>query len=599
MKQVSILKLILFMSLFHLASSGVFAQNFRLTGKALPGYSSPELNKNFERSTVFQIDLSQILNNASKVRGTASLRIDFEGIPSLETVLEPNKIVADNYTTVIGTDHGPQINHERPNLYPFLSKRDPASQSDVAITFGEGFLYGFFEANDRSWYIEPLRYYDRNQAKDLFVVYEKADVIESHESVCGMIELEHLNEEVHDRGPAGPGPEPTLCGPPELELAIANKWNMVTFYGTAADVINHNIGLYNAAQANWDDEFVVPVLFKIVTQFVPATSFNDPFSNTTNGHALLGELQAWAEAGGFGTLSYDLGHVRTSTILYNPTGQVLAGATYFSQLCTSGRYSSFSEYNFSACQLRHVTSHEMGHSFSANHYTSPYNIMAPSLSTCSNIWHVSAIAAINNMIQNNACLSPSQSCPVPKSVKMPTQFAVLCTGVTECVTLDENPCIASYKIINNDPNLVITLNGNTICITANSEVSGPTAIMVIPLDYCGHSAVIPPNEPSPWTWLMNVDPECLHEGGAGNRNTNTNQNELSVYQSQDVLNVVDLASTLRNKEIQIFDMSGRLLLEAQSADAVHQILLDQMPAGILVVKVNAGAEVVTKRITKF
>ena len=98
---------------------------------------------------------------------------------------------------------------------------------------------------------------------------------------------------------------------------------------------------------------------------------------------------------------------------------------------------------------------------------------------------------------------------------------------------------------------------------------------------------------------MNVDPECLHEGGAGNRNTNTTQNELSVYQSQDVLNVVDLATTLRNKEIQIFDMSGRLLLEAQSADAVQQILLDQMPAGVLVVKVNAGAEVVTKRITKF
>jgi len=601
MKQASILKLISLSLLLCLTSSGIFAQNVRLTGKQIQDYSSPELERNFERSRVFQIDLRQILTVVSKERGSIQLAIDFAGIPSFEARLNPSNILADNYTNVIGKENGIITNSDRPHVFPFISKRNPDNQSQVAVTFGEGFVYGFFEANGNIWYVEPLRYFDRNKASDLFVVYEKSDVIEGAEHACGMIELKKVTDDMSDG--AGPDPGPTPCGPPELELAIANKWNMVTTYGSEAAVADHNIALYNAAQANWDDEFVKPVLFKIVTQFIPSSSQNDPFSNTSNGHILLGELQAWAEAGGFGTSAYDLGHVRTSSILYNPSGQVLAGATYLSQLCTHLRYSSFSEYNFSACQLRHVTSHEMGHSFSAGHHSPPYNIMAPSLTSCSNIWHDDAIAAINNMIENNSCLSPSQNCPVPKYAPLPDELEYICVGRPECFTFEDNPCVASYSVRSDDPYLTITSNGNTICIETSSLAAGVSGVTVIPLDYCGNAAVIPPNEPSPWRWLIkvNFEPECrpLLEGQAANRNQPAVQNELSVYHFEEVLTIEDLATTLRNKDIRVFDMNGRLLLEQQSSDGLHQIFLDKMPVGMLVVKVNAGGEVVTKRIMKF
>ena len=416
-----------------------------------------------------------------------------------------------------------------------------------------------------------------------------------------MIELGEVIEEVNDRGIT---PGPAACGPPELELAIANKWNMVTFYGSAAAVEAHNIALYNEAQANWDDEFVKPVMFKIVTQFIPASFLKDPFTDTSNGHALLAELRTWAEAGKFGTSAYDLGHVRTRSILYSPiSGEVLGGATYLNQLCTDGRYSCFSEYNFIACELRHVASHEMGHSFSSQHFTPPYNIMAPTLLGCSDIWHVNAIAAINNKIENNSCLTPAQDCPVPKAVQMPESLEYLCTGTTECITLEDNPCVASYSVSTEDPYLTVTSNGNTLCFTSSSLEARISAVLVTPLDYCGNAAVIPPNEPSPWPWFIkiNFEPDChpLQGGGAENRDKTAIQNDLSVYQYQDVLNIVDLATTLRNKNIQIFDMNGRLLLEQQSSDEVHQIFLDNMPTGMLVVKVNAGAEVVTQRIMKF
>jgi len=598
MKQVSLLKLSSFILLCCLTSSGIFAQNYRLTGKQIQGYSSPELEKSFERSKVFQIDLSQILTAVSKERGSIKLTVDFAGIPSFEAHIQPSNIMADNYTNLIGKDNGIFANHERPNVFPFISKRNPLNQSQAALTIGQGFLYGFFEAENRTWYVEPLRYFDHHQANDLFVVYEKSDVIESEENACGVLEVEHLMEEVSDRG----GPSPASCGPPELELAIANKWNMVTTYGSAAAVADHNVALYNAAQANWDDEFVEPVMFKIVTQFIPTSSQNDPFSNTTNGHNLLGELQVWAEAGGFGTSAYDLGHVRTSSILYSPSGQVLGGATYLSQLCTAFRYSCFSEYNLSAGKLRHVVSHEMGHSFSAGHYSPPYNIMAPTLSSPSDIWHIDAIAAINNMIENNSCLAPA-NCPLPKYVLMPEELAFICTGTPECVTFEDNPCVASYSVSTNDPLLQVTSNGNTICITSTAEVARVSTVVVTPLDYCGNPPVYDPKEllPAPWLIYVDFDPRCNHlrEGEVGNRNGTAIQNELSIYQYQDVLNIEDLATTLRNKDIRVFDMNGRLLLEQQSFDGLHQIFLDNMPAGMLVVKVNAGGEVVTKRIMKF
>ncbi len=600
MKQASILKLISFILLFCLISSGVFAQNFRLTGKQIQGYFSPELEKSFERSSVFQIDLSQILKTVSKERGDIKLTVDFAGIPSLEALLQPSNIVADNYTNIIGKDNAIFTNHDRPNVFPFISKRNPVNQSQVAVTFGEGFVYGFFEADGNIWYVEPLRYFDRNQANDLFVVYEKSDVIEGAENACGMIELKKVIDDVSDG--AGPDPGPTPCGPPELELAIANKWNMVTFYGSAAAVADHNVALYNEAQANWDDEFVKPVLFKIVTQFIPTSSQNDPFTNTSNGHTLLGELRTWAQAGGFGTSAYDLGHVRTRSILYNPSGNVLGGATYLSQLCTSSRYSSFSEYNFSACKLRHIASHEMGHSFSALHYDTPYNIMSGILSNCSDIWHVDAITAINNFIENSPCLSPSQ-CPLPKLVPMPDELDYICTGINHCVTLEDNPCVASYSVSTSDPFLQITSNGNTICITSTAYAQRISTVVVTPLDYCGNPPVIDPTDPFK-PWYIHIDftnPPCpgLQKGAVENRNETTTQNELSIYQYEDVLNIVDFAITLRNKDIRIFDMNGRLLLEQQSFDGRHQIFLDNMPAGMLVVKVNAGDEVVTKRVMKF
>ncbi|MFN0214080.1 MAG: zinc-dependent metalloprotease family protein [Saprospiraceae bacterium] len=598
MKQVSILKLISFILLFCLASSGIIAQNYRLTGKQIQGYSSPVLKKSFERSSVFQIELSQILKFVSKEQGSINLAINFAGIPSLEARLQPSNIVADNYTNVIGKDNGVITNHDRPNVFPFISKRNPVNQSQVALTFGEGFLYGFFEANGSTWYVEPLRYFDRDQANDLFVVYEKSDVIEGEDNACGMLEVEKIIGEVSDRD----GPQPVSCGPPELELAIANKWNMVTFYGSAAAVADHNIGVYNEAQANWDDEFVKPVLFQIVTQFIPTSLQNDPFTNTSNGHTLLGELQVWAEAGGFGTSAYDLGHVRTRSILYNPSGNVLLGATYLSQLCTPLRYSSFSEYNLSACKLRHVVSHEMGHSFSALHYTPPYNIMAPSLIGCSDIWHVDAIAAINNFIENSPCLTPSV-CPLPPFVPMPIEFDQLCTGTPECFTFEDNPCVASYAVSTNDPYLQVTSNGNTICINSTAFVARVATVIVTPLDYCGNPPVYEPGEILPiWVIHVDFDPRCtggLQKGDVGNRNETAIQNELSVYEYQEVLNIVDLSTTLRNKEIQVFDMNGRLLLEEQSFGGRHQVFLDNMPVGMLVVKVNAGDELVTKRVMKF
>lgn len=582
-----------------LSLTGAFAQQYRLTGTKTLDFRSDALENAFEHYTVFKVDLAPFLQVAATHPRALDLRMEFEGLVSVQSQLKPSSaLIAENYQTVV-MDHGAaRVDRQKPAAYPFLNK--PGAET-MAVTVANDLLYGTFEANGQTYYVEPVWYFDPAQPHNLFVVYDASDVKQSLGDFCGAMEVKHEKETLEDRG----GQVNQLCGPPLLELAIANDYQMVTKFGSVTNVINHNIATMNAVQSNWDDDFYVPVPITITGQFVPASAGADPFPNSNSRDVLFNAFLNWAAGGGFGpTVFYDLAHWRSPRVIYNPSNQQILGAAGSNELCKVGRYAIFSEVSqLPACGLRTVTSHEMGHSFSATHTAvGSGDIMAGAYGGCTNIWAAVSVAQINAGIAAGTCMF-TPSCPIPAGIAQPENLMTICTDVEECYTYPgTNPCIGGFSVTTNDPNIQITVTGLTICLknlTAQSRIAN---VYVVPLDFCGNPTKDPSEPSNVWHVQVEYYPECKghFQGNGEDRQINGEATDaLRVTPSRDVVNIEDFSSEARNKEIRIFDQMGRQLLYQQNSDQRIQLPLDGYPVGILVVQVAAGDRIVTRKVAHF
>jgi Metallo-peptidase family M12B Reprolysin-like len=590
-------KNLLLLAFLSLAITGAFAQQYRLTGVQVPNFRNDALEKTFERYTVFSIEVEPLLQLAAARPSSLDLRLEFGEIASARFQLKPSQVLAEGYQTFVSGESGMQALRERPAVYPFRTATEAGASA--ALTVASAFLYGSFEANGHDYFVEPLWYFDALQPHDLVVVYDASDVKERHESICGTEEVEQQERELVAQEGSAPNEN---CGPPQfLDLAIANDYQMVTKFGSVANVITHNIATMNAVQANWDDEFVLPVTIQILTQFVPSSPAGDPFTTSNSRDVIFASLIDWALAGGFGTMDFDLAHWRSPRTIYNPNNQQIYGAAYQNGLCGfNTRFGIFSEVNaLPACGLRTVTSHEMGHSFGCPHTT---GIMASPYGGCTNLWDATDIGIINARIPNSLCLGLSPSCPIPNSIIVPPNLAFICTGIEECFTYTDNLCVGSFSVSTNDPYLQITVWGTTICMLSTQAQSRIATVVATPLDYCGNPANNP-QEPS-GIWQIRIDwagQECM--GLHGNSEDRLQQvsipEDLKIASSNDFVRIEDFATDLRSKEVRLFDQMGRQLLHQRSGDSVIQIPLSDYPSGIFVVQVTAGDKVLTKKITHF
>ncbi len=589
-------KTLLFLAIFVLVSSA-YAQQYQLGGQRIPSYRNTLLQKHFAKYTVFQLNADALMGFASQTPGAFNMQFELDGFPAIKAALKPSEVISDRYFTAVQMGPAKTGTAERPAVFTYIGIADGQQADQVAITVAQDFVYGFFEKNGQRFFIEPLRYFVRGEATDRFVVYNGDDVRYTEGLVCSPVEIKRQMEDVpEDNQPAGP----PNCKPLELEIAIANDYQMVQKYGSVSATVMHNIGLMNSAQANWDDEFARVILFKIVAQFVPSSAGNDPFPISTSRDVLLNFFRDWANAGGFGAgVIYDLGHWRSPRKIFNPSNQQIAGATYTNQLCTDYRYGIFSEtgtnnQSLSACQLRTTVSHEMGHSFNASHTPPPGgDIMQPVLA-CSDYWHAISIAEIDARTAISTCLSPSNCTAQPPA--LPETLAFICTPDEECFTFTA-PCVGGYIVGTNDPNLQVTTSGTTICLKSLTEGYRKSRVFVTAYDHCGLQD--PYGISVAWTITIDDEAHCPGFQGSEPRNqANTfHAGTLTLRNLNSYLSLEDQASVTRSKDIQIFDMSGKLVLHQVDASTLFQVPLAGLPQGLFVVRVSAGMDVLVAKIS--
>lgn len=308
--------------------------------------------------------------------------------------LKVSNIISDNYVLKI-YDEDKITFREGTTAIPTQGYIKGNPNSRVSLTFNEGFIYGFIQEGDETYYVEPLIHFDKSAAKDVYIFYHENDQKPHAEKTCGTDHKKHrvkTNEETIERGS-----RVGECF--EVEWAIASDFLMFDQYGSVAAVENHAIGVTNNVQTNYDDEFADEIQFVIPGQVVISSSGQDPWTSSTNAGTLLDDFTDWGPSG-FG-FAHDVGSLWTARDFSGST----IGIAWLGVVCTNARYNCLEDFTSSASFKRVLVSHELGHNFDASHDASGSNtIMAPSVNS-STSWSSASISSINDHIASRFCLS--------------------------------------------------------------------------------------------------------------------------------------------------------------------------------------------------
>ena len=413
----------LFSSIFHQIDAQIF------TGEKL-SYQSPVLESAFSSFEVFRIDAEPLATYARTNADANTTLVVGNHVWNMN--LSSSKLISPNYFLTVETPTGNTVSYKKPNIAykGYLSTGD-----NVRLTLDKNFIYGYIREGGLVWRLEPLRYLIPGADDNLFVLYEKSNVLADQTIKCGVTaEMEkaaQMDIESHLAESAD------FAGVYELQIAIASDQLMLAKYGTSSAVEAHNVGVLNDVEGDYTGSFNHDLCFSIVTQFV-ATSFPGPWTNSNDAGVLLGSFLSWGNAGNFG-VTFDVGELWTNRDFNGGT----VGIAYLNGICNSNKYHCLQDFSGNSEFLRCLTSHELGHNFSSGHDNGCSGgdfIMCPFVST-SNAWSSQSSNAISAYMQskiNSGCLT---SCvqgpplvsifdwnPDPGCVNQPIQFTDLSTG---------------------------------------------------------------------------------------------------------------------------------------------------------------------------
>lgn len=465
--------------------------SFKLSAQTFIGIPQivdhPTLKKVLNHWEVYQIDVAA-LNAKVKTKPGSNAIVDLQlGMHQWNLNLVLSGVVASNYQLQVQSEKGIQKYYV--TSQNAFKGTEINGNGNVRLTIDEDFLYGYVQEGAKRYYIEPLYYYDRSAARDMFVVYDMDDVNRDNDATCAVIdenqELQKILDDVANEKKEN-GAESLACY--QLELAIASDASMFSKYGSVSGVENHNIGVLNDVQGDYIGSFNHDITFVVVTQFVSTGS--DPWTTSLDAGALLSSFRTWGQAGNFG-VPFDLGELWTNRDFTGGT----VGIAYLGAVCTSFKYHCLQDFTSNSELLRCMTSHEIGHNFSMNHDGAgacpPNYIMCPFVSTA-NIWSSGSQSSFNSYVGpliNNGCITACGPTATPNFTWNPNPA---CQGQTVQFTDQSTGSVTSrtWTFQNGTPstssqqNPVVTWSTSgtfNVTLTVNGNASITQQIVVQPL----------------------------------------------------------------------------------------------------------------------
>jgi PKD repeat protein len=378
------------------------------------------LYSHFEDFNIINLNSAKYLNEVSQIGDFVRVTLSLGEYGDFDLELLSSDLLGSNYKLRSATS-GLIDPDSYQRAIPMKGKIVDNPGSSVRLTFNNQFIYGYIKKGKEVIFIEPLSYFTNAVPSDNFVVYSSKDIKPETGKTCGLNEMQQKTDEFKLQNPTQ---EEKVDECIEIEMSIASDWLMYLDYNSnTTDVEDHNIAVMNDVQGNWDDEFADELIFVIVEQWISDCNTCDPWTNSTSASALLSSFTSWGPTG-FDEV-HDVGQLWTDRNFNGST----VGIAWLSSICTNNRYHCLQDYTTNANSLRVLTSHELGHNFSAPH-DSPGSgfIMAPSVNN-SNSWSSLSVTRINQHVASRSCLA---NCPIdnPPIALFESSDPNICAGET-------------------------------------------------------------------------------------------------------------------------------------------------------------------------
>ena len=360
----------------------------------------------------FDIDEMAMSQFITDENGTANFNLYFNEQVNFDIYLFERKVLAANYSLrTSGRDGKLQKTLNQNRVKTFYGYLPNKLNSEVAFTIADGFLYGFINDGNDTYFIQSES--DFVKQSDQYIFYNIKDAKDPEDAKCGVAGSHHLKKETTVDSNQS---ELLVCK--KVPYAIANDFSMFTKYGSVANVETRNIGIVNNVNVNYTGSFSDDLELEIVEQVVISTSGGDPWTSSTDSGLLLDDFTAWGPSGFSGT------HADASLWTDREFDGSTIGLAWVGSVCTSNRYNVLEDFNSNAQLIRVLTAHEIGHNFNAGHDAAGSSfIMAPSVGNV-NTWSPASITSINSYVNSVSCLP---TCG-PPSADFAANFTNICPG---------------------------------------------------------------------------------------------------------------------------------------------------------------------------
>ncbi|MGE5355624.1 MAG: M12 family metallo-peptidase, partial [Deltaproteobacteria bacterium] len=357
----------------------------------------PDLDKMFKSYEILDINSAAFVNSILTGPTEVIITLPVNNGKMLDLKIQSSGIIGTEHSTLVSDEKGIQ-EIQGINALPMKGIVKEMPDSEVSLTFNQNFIYGFIKTDKEFVFIEPLYHFVNKAPYDQYVIYNTEDIIVDTELRCGLTEMESertkLKKENIDI-------RVSLLGNYYLvRYNTASDFSMFNHYGGITQVQNHNTGVLNNMQSNYDNEFNDEIRFQMGQQFVSTCNTCDPWTNSTNADVLLTSFRNWAP-NGFNQ-AYDCASLWTRRDLDGST----IGIAYNPGICNGTlRVNVLQDWSTNAQLKRVMLAHEVGHNFDADHDAENSSFIMTPTNNNTNTWSTTSINTVGNYCDNISCLS--------------------------------------------------------------------------------------------------------------------------------------------------------------------------------------------------
>ena len=343
----------------------IFAERPTFRGNKIePKESKAALERDFKKSTLYELPIGDILTFLKSQNGTAinqkvelSLRLGTSLSCDMSLELSNVALQSSNLNDTSAS-----------NRFVLKGYRTSNPEDEIRLVINEDFIGGFVEDGEQTFYIEPLWYHDKNTSQKAFVVYESHDALSPNDNAkCGVADSGELLPDVRHSNSA----ESVLRGAiKDIFIDIGVDFSMFREFGFASDkLFDFLYANMNNVRANYQNVFKDNITLRIGKVYVSTCANCDPWTQSMDASVLLDAFANWEQSNNCGTnygRSY-LGQLWTARELQVQGNTNVIGLAYIKNIGNSRAYHVLEHYTFSLSVLRSLTTHEIGHNFGAKH----------------------------------------------------------------------------------------------------------------------------------------------------------------------------------------------------------------------------------------